>query len=135
MTSFEPDTGSSLIMTPCARSEIGNPERLFLAEHAVKKRRMEITGEVIAYMKTSFLLQISNIVELFFSKDLWDLGDRRSHRTPEHFEQQMFLFINSELWFYVVSMQYLGILYKLDISIVKKIICFKILMKMWVLVF
>lgn len=68
------------------------------ADQIVKKRRMEISGEGVGYMQTLFLLPTSNIVERLFSKAGWALSDRRSRLSPEHFEQQIFLFLNSKYW-------------------------------------
>lgn len=73
-------------------------ENISFAERAVKRRRQETTGQGIGYMNTCFITPTSNMVERLFSKAGWTLSDRRTRLTPEHFEQQLFLFSNAHLW-------------------------------------
>lgn len=68
------------------------------SDYVLMKRRMQTTGGRIGYVPTKALLATSNIVESLLSASGSALSYRHSDITPEHFEQQMCLFVSSEYW-------------------------------------
>lgn len=72
-------------------------ENLFLAERALKRRRLGNTS-VTTYLDTRFLLSTSNICQRLFSKAGWSLENRRKGIHPTSFEAHIFLNLNPELW-------------------------------------
>jgi len=78
-------------------SDSPNSTELSITERARKKRKL-LKQQDVSYIESRFLLPTSNICERFFSTTGYALGDRRMSINPANFEQQMFLFANSEHW-------------------------------------
>ena len=68
-----------------------------LAERA-RKHLKTSREETCVYMDTRFLLPTSNVCERLFSIAGYSLNDRRVSISPLHFEEQIFLFSNADLW-------------------------------------
>lgn len=77
-------------------AELRKRNECFVCGHSPKARRIEAIDEGIGYMDCTFLTTTSDMVERLFSKTGCTLTDRRSCLTPEHFEQQMLLFVNTQ---------------------------------------
>ncbi len=63
-----------------------------------RKRLKSSREETCAYMDTRFLLPTFNVCERLFSIADYSLIDRHMSISPLHFEEQMFLFSNADLW-------------------------------------
>lgn len=71
---------------------------LSFAERALKRQKLNCSGQENKYMDTRFVLPTSNICERLFSKAGHVLNDRRKALSPANLESQVFLHLNSDLW-------------------------------------
>ncbi|RHY05928.1 hypothetical protein DYB37_012316 [Aphanomyces astaci] len=62
------------------------------------KKKQKTMQDQSVYMDCRFIRPTSNMCERFFSWAKYALNDRRRGTSPQNFEQQMFLKVNSDLW-------------------------------------
>ncbi|OQR87252.1 hypothetical protein ACHHYP_09320 [Achlya hypogyna] len=72
--------------------------RVTFATDVLRKRRRQLDPEATAYVKTTFILPTSNIVERLFSVAKHILTDSRKHMQPIYFEMIVFLRVNKGYW-------------------------------------
>jgi len=98
MNSDELTVTQCLLHTPSVDHESDTPStELTFTQRALKKRK-QCKSQDVAYINARFILPTSNICERFFSVAGYALNDRRMSMDPTNFEQQMFLYANSEYW-------------------------------------